>query len=186
MSEPITKSAAFKLLKLDRMNPAEIVVVPVEAINWLGLPFFRARVSALNSQMRMNLKTHQRPEGGIDVWYDPSVKKLNVNPSVLNLIDLRQKHEELTASYKTKQDSTVLDQMCIIDEQINALIQTLKHDPATPRKKRGNSLYQPLAVILKHLRLKESEWESLPGSDKTKLRIKAEIEIRDKQRINQS
>ncbi len=175
-----SKSQLAKLLELERLPPGQAWTIDAARIEPIGIQTIRERCSRINLEFGANLRVHKYPTGEVGIWHDPAARKIQINPIVGNMLELKTRYNKLIAAYKQKQDVVLLDEMSTINDQINEILAKLK-TPTGPKFNKGGAIRQPLKVILAHVGLTADEWECIPGRDQTRIRIRAELEIKAKQ-----
>lgn len=189
MYSQTTKSEAFKLLALDQLSPTHHIIIEPAAVEWFSLAFIRVRVSELNRRNKMNLRVHKYKDGRVGVWYDPNPipAKFKGIGLVDELIVVRREYAELSETINSLNSYTkiqALDKLIELNAKAEIIVAEMKRQSEDKtRKNKHGRIAQSLDVVLKHLGLTQDDWKLLPSYEQTRRWIKAEIEIRDKQRM---
>jgi hypothetical protein len=174
MSNLPNRSQQAKGLKLELLAPGQQRTIDTQTVESIGVPLIRERCSRINREFDGNFRVHKYPDGSVGIWHDPSPRKIQVQPIVGNLLELRKQFVALP------NDQAHLNERLALHEQIQNIWESLKQPIAKNAK--GGLIRQPLEVVLNHIHLSKEEWDLIPSRDKTRIRIQAEIEIREQQR----
>lgn len=183
MPMSIPRSTQFKALQLHNMPVDCHWIIEADKVSVWGDMWIRRAASDIKAKYNINLKCHKNKDGSLTVSHSSEKATQAKSLAFDRLVWLRDQLEQCRRrKLADSNPNAFLQEMFAIQEQIDSTLNELRYEPGEPRKRSGNSIRQPLIVILEFYGITHEIWGLLPPKIQTQKRIQAEVEIKNRRR----